>query len=85
MEVGQRVRLETAPLDYATLASSLLVEPAMDVLQFTVTNLVSDTNLFAVEVHQTSTNSSDIVFGLELWGTNTLIQEDHEGHELDPG
>ena len=58
-----------ASIDYATLASS---HEASAFEVFTLsgpiveTNLVSGTNVLAVEVHQASTGSSDIAFGLAL-------------------
>jgi glucose/arabinose dehydrogenase/mono/diheme cytochrome c family protein len=58
-----------ATIDYATLASS---HEATAFEVFTLsgpiveTNLVNGTNVLAVEVHQASTGSSDIAFGLAL-------------------
>lgn len=81
LEVGSRLRLAAGPVSYTNLTTLTSPEPTSDLLSFTVTNLVPGTNLLAVEVHQSATNSSDLVFGLELWGTNTFTLQDHQGQD----
>ena len=62
-----RENLPAGPVSYSTLAS-----PGVSDATFTgpfpipTANLVNGTNVLAVEVHQGSTNSTDIVFGTEL-------------------
>ena len=67
-----RLRLPEGPLADSDLATNT-EEPAMDSVSLTITNLIVGTNLLAVEVHQSSTNSSDIVFGLDLQIEQTLV------------
>lgn len=63
-----RIRMPTTALTYTTLASSTpaLVEGVVDTFNLPYTNLVRGDNLLAVEVHQITETSSDIVFGLVL-------------------
>jgi hypothetical protein len=61
----QRVRL-TGTVTAATLAAGTPAEGAFEIYEITVTNLVAGANLLAVEVHQSSATSTDIVFGSEL-------------------
>jgi sugar lactone lactonase YvrE len=51
---------------FTTLASNAVNDAEFKGVDFLATNLVQGDNVIAVEVHQTSTNSSDIVFGLQL-------------------
>src|SRR5262245_523067 len=65
----QRLRMPSGPIAYLTAATGTPPggdATAYDVFTIIPTNLVSGTNLLAVEVHQTGTNSSDIVFGTAL-------------------
>ncbi|HKS36018.1 MAG TPA: lamin tail domain-containing protein, partial [Verrucomicrobiae bacterium] len=66
-EEARRINLDTDPIGYFTNASPG-VSDATFTGPFTIplTNLVSGTNVLAVEVHQASSNSTDIVFGTEL-------------------
>ncbi len=63
-EVG-RVRL-LAGQNAATLADSQPSEGSADNFSFTATNLVVGDNVIAVEVHQTTAASSDIIFGMGM-------------------
>jgi hypothetical protein len=49
-----------------TTASSVSVAPVVGPFTFPTANLVTGTNVLAVEVHQDSVTSGDIVFGAEL-------------------
>ncbi|HEY2951591.1 MAG TPA: lamin tail domain-containing protein, partial [Verrucomicrobiae bacterium] len=52
-----------------TLASTSVVDAAYSgPFNLALANLVPGTNVIAVEVHQSSTNSTDLTFGLELTG-----------------
>ena len=51
---------------YGTLAGGPPTEGAFETYDVTVTNLLIGQNLLAVEVHQTSATSTDIVFGSDL-------------------
>jgi hypothetical protein len=60
-----RVNMPSGPVGYNTLANTTVSTAAYsDWLDVPVENLVSGENLLAVEVHQVSTGSSDIAFGL---------------------
>ena len=63
-----RMRLPAGPLDYMTQGTGASVVDAVYEGPFTVcvTNLANGDNVLAVEVHQTSPNSGDLVFGMEL-------------------
>jgi hypothetical protein len=63
-EVG-RVRINANPVLFSSFAQSA-TEPAMDNIAFPASALTVGDNVMAVEVHQTTTNSSDIVFGLSI-------------------
>ena len=62
-----RLRLAAGPVSYNTLTSDLVSDAAWEG-PFTIptSSLLAGDNVFAVEVHQNATNSSDIVFGCEL-------------------
>lgn len=70
---ARRINLDTDPIGYFTNASPG-VSDATFTGPFTIplTNLVSGTNVLAVEVHQASTNSTDVVFGTELLARTAL-------------
>lgn len=54
------------PIDYQTQGAPTVGDASYSgVLTATVTNVVAGDNVIAVEVHQSGTNSSDIVFGSE--------------------
>jgi hypothetical protein len=79
-----RVNMAEGAVDYSTLASTG-VGDAVYLGPFTLptTNLVRGTNLLAVEVHQASAASSDVVFGAELVAsysatTNAPVVQDAE-------
>ena len=64
-----RSNMPTGAVDYLTLASLALVAPEENTFYPCVINpsfLVAGTNVLAVEVHQGSTNSSDLSFDLGL-------------------
>jgi hypothetical protein len=65
VEVG-RLRLPPGPLNPGTLAFNQPNEGQPDVWSFSAANLNEGDNIIAVEVHQVSTASSDVVFGMEL-------------------
>jgi hypothetical protein len=66
VEVYRTPTMPAGTVDYQTLSGS--VGNATVAGPFTIphASLVVGTNVLAVEVHQTSTNSSDIVFGMQL-------------------
>ncbi len=62
-----RVRFAAgAAVAYATLAANQPVEGAFETFDVLVTNLVAGANTLAVEVHQSSVGSSDVVFGTQV-------------------
>jgi hypothetical protein len=66
----QRLRMPTSTISYGTGATSTPPggdATAYDVFTITPTNLVSGNNVLAVEVHQTDSTSSDIVFGSAVY------------------
>ncbi|HKI72388.1 MAG TPA: lamin tail domain-containing protein, partial [Verrucomicrobiae bacterium] len=62
-----RTNMPAGPIGYSTAASSGVTDAAF-AGPFTIpsANLAVGTNVLAVEVHQASTNSTDVVFGTEL-------------------
>jgi len=68
IEAG-RVRLTNGPVNFLTLAANQSAPGTLDVLQLSASNLVSGDNVLAVEVHQSSPNSSNVIFGMTLQGT----------------
>ena len=71
-EVGSRIRMGGGTITSTSLATSSPSEPAFD--QFTIPGalLAVGDNELAVEVHQNSTTSSDIVFGMALHATRSV-------------
>lgn len=72
-EEVQRVRMPAGPVGYLTGATG--TPPTGDALSFETfaiipTNLVNGANVLAVEVHQTDSGSSDVVFGCALIATD---------------
>jgi len=55
-----------ATVNYSTFATIQPTEGQTEILTFTTNNLVNGDNLMAVEVHQSGTNSTDDVFGMQL-------------------
>ena len=69
-----RLRMPAGPLTSKTLASAAVNKAVLEgPFTLTVTNLLAGTNQFAVEVHQTPTNSTDVIFGARLRLENTLL------------
>ena len=58
-----RINMPAGPVSYSTLTPGLLTEGVFIVTNLPVSLLVPGTNVLAVEVHQQSLSSSDIVFG----------------------
>jgi hypothetical protein len=73
---GGRLRISgTIPADGVTnsvLATSPTTEGQAAFVTLPITNVVSGDNLIAVEVHQSSTTSSDVVFGMALSSYTTV-------------
>jgi hypothetical protein len=69
-----RVRIAAGTISYSTLAQ-LGTEGVADVLTLPATNLVVGDNVLAVEVHQNTAGSSDIVFGMTLDATITVTNQ----------
>jgi hypothetical protein len=62
-----RTGMPNSAVTYSTLASRTITTPTYDAPLFvTPVNLVQGSNLLAVEVHQRTSGSSDIAFGLKL-------------------
>ncbi|HKQ38025.1 MAG TPA: immunoglobulin domain-containing protein [Verrucomicrobiae bacterium] len=61
-----RLNMPPGPAAYGTLASNALNDAEFKGSDFLATNLINGENFLAVEVHQVSTTSSDVVFGLQL-------------------
>jgi len=68
VEVG-RFRMNAGTVNYLTLAQNTPAEGLANVLSFSTASLLPGTNVLAVEVHQSATTSSDVVFGLALTAT----------------
>ena len=65
----QRVRMPTTSITYSTFATTTPSggdATAFDVFTIPATNVIEGTNVLAVEVHQNSSTSSDVVFGSAL-------------------
>ncbi|MCX7872611.1 MAG: lamin tail domain-containing protein, partial [Verrucomicrobiae bacterium] len=61
------IRMPATSLTYSTLASGTVGDATLEgPFDIPATYLVNGTNVIAVEVHQNSTGSSDIVFGMSL-------------------
>jgi hypothetical protein len=69
-EVG-RIRLPAAPagIAWSTLANNPIGEGTPDYLELPSTSLVSGANLLAVEIHQSSSASSDVAWAMKLVAT----------------
>lgn len=65
-EVYRTANMPAGAIGFLTLATSAATEGVFIEPLIAVNNLLSGTNYLAVEVHQNSTNSSDIVFALQL-------------------
>ena len=77
LEFG-RFNIGQGPVACATMASPVVDAAIVGPLTFSATNLVSGTNVLAVEVHQNGSASSDIVFGAELTAiTASVVLTDH--------
>jgi len=61
-----RVRLTSNPVTFSSKAQLASPEGVPSTVEFSTTNLVLGDNVVAVEVHQSSDTSADIVFGLSL-------------------
>jgi hypothetical protein len=71
-----RSNMPSTAITFSTLASSAVGnadESTFFVTSLPVTNVVSGTNLLAVEIHQSDTTSSDVSFNLELSGDGYLF------------
>jgi hypothetical protein len=68
----QRIRMPGGAITATTFTSSTATEPATDALNIPISALVQGDNVMAVEVHQSTATSSDIVFGLSLAATHTV-------------
>jgi len=68
-----------SPLNYAAAASRNVGNASLEYFSVAGSGMVVGTNVIAVEVHQTGTNSGDVVFGLSLeasrFYTNCLPSE----------
>jgi len=74
-EAGRLRIAGNIPIDGVTnsaLAQSPNTEGQAVFITLPITNVVSGENLLAVEVHQSSLNSSDVVFGMALSGRTTV-------------
>ncbi|HEB62330.1 MAG TPA: hypothetical protein ENI82_04175, partial [Bacteroidetes bacterium] len=85
----QRTNMPSGSINYLTHASSTIGGSDEDIFnEFIISSdqLVTGTNLIAVEIHQRSSSSSDISFNLELKTEPTLyIQAGEEWKYLDDG
>lgn len=69
-----RFGIAAGPVTYNTLAASHEAGPTLvGPVDLPIASLVPGDNVFAVEVHQTSIGSSDIVYGAELVATIPLV------------
>jgi hypothetical protein len=66
-----RVRMPAGTVSYSTLAQNVSPEGSADAVHFPADLLALGDNVVAVELHQTTTNSSDGVFGMWLHGMVT--------------
>jgi hypothetical protein len=80
IEVG-RLRMPAAATNFSSLAQSLTQEGQTNVLNFPAGPLRPGDNLLAVEVHQSSATSSDVVFGMTL---DALITATNQPVLVDP-
>jgi hypothetical protein len=63
---AQRLRMPLGEINAGTLAMNANPEGQANVLGLDASGLVQGDNMLAVEVHQTTANSTDIVFGMSL-------------------
>lgn len=73
-----------APVSYSTLAESVVNEGEYDVFQWPADHLLEGTNVLAVEVHQSSPGSSDVIFGSTLWALTVPIADIAVSHTSAP-
>ncbi len=74
-EIFRSANLPAAPavITFTNLATGQAVEDAVDTFTLNPTNLVSGTNVLAVEIHQQAANSSDLSFKLSMLGVPIII------------
>ena len=70
----------TSPVIYSSFASPYVGNAGYESFTIPSTHLLNGDNVIAVEVHQTTSTSSDVVFGLELdtVSTTTTIEDVYE-------
>ena len=61
------------PFDFSTLFADHEASAIVGPIEIPVTSLMPGDNVFAAEIHQVSTSSSDIVYGAELIATVPLV------------
>jgi hypothetical protein len=71
-EVG-RLRITNSPVVYSTLAQNQPSEGARESVAIPMAAILPGTNVLAAEVHQTSSSSSDVAWGMELAATRTEV------------
>ena len=67
-----RTRMPQGPSDYDTFASQTASEGVFESITLGAESLLEGRNVIAVEVHQSSRNSSDVNWELEMWTEQTL-------------
>ena len=67
-----RIRIADGPVTWDTLGSNPPTEGVVEVRTWSAASLVQGENTLAVEVHQSSTTSSDVAFALALQATGPL-------------
>jgi hypothetical protein len=72
-----RVGMPTTTITYNTLASRTIDNANWEYFSLPTDALVQGDNVIAVEVHQTTEGSSDIVFGISLDSIVTTVTQDH--------
>jgi len=73
VEVEPRLRMTSGEIGYGTYASGSVYNATYEgPVSIPTDNLVAGDNVFAVEVHQATPGSSDVVFGLQLDATGTF-------------
>ena len=65
-EMVQSIRMPAGPIDYLTLFPPG-IEPSYESFTISTEHFVQGDNVIAVEVHQSTVGSSDVLFGLELF------------------
>jgi hypothetical protein len=72
-----RLRMDDVPPTYSTIANeNITVHVYEGPFDLPATNLLRGDNLLAVEVHQTSASSSDVLFGLSLEASMPAVSGD---------